>query len=89
MADPMDTPPVDHGSDRYDYIEVDSPSGDLPSGLWWEEAQAEACPDCRANLFVKWTPLARSTDPADARNWTMTTAHDPSCPWLAKHEQGR
>lgn len=70
MDDPMDRNPVDHGSDRFDYVEVDGGEGqDLPE---WLTMDYMPCPDCRANLFLRWT----GTD------WHSTVAHDESCPTL-------
>lgn len=87
----MATPPADHGSDRYDYVEVTAPAGLLPAGDWWDRAVAGPCPDCRANLFARWgdgNPPA-VPDPWARRWWHVTVAHDPSCPALARIEQER
>lgn len=81
--DPMDTPPVDHGSDRYDYVElIGAPPGVAPHGQWWERMLAMPCPDCRANIFATWD--------ADALPypWRVEIAHDESCPNLRKVEEG-
>ncbi|MFL5313055.1 MAG: hypothetical protein ACJ79H_21695 [Myxococcales bacterium] len=66
--------PADHGSDRYDYVEIDAPPGvPLPE---WLTADYMPCPDCRANLFLHW----------DGKVWRSTVAHDAGCPVLREHE---
>jgi hypothetical protein len=77
--DPMDVPPiVDHGADRYDYVEVQAPLGIEPGGAWWEHLVVTPCMDCRANVFArwKWTNLP----PSDRRAWHVVIAHDDGCP---------
>jgi hypothetical protein len=82
MSDPMDRPPVDYGSDRYDYVElIGAPPGVAPHGQWWERMLAMPCPDCRANLFAKWAP-DRLPYP-----WDVTIAHDDGCPRLRAIEE--
>lgn len=72
--EPMDRPPRDHGSDRYDYVELqNAPPGVAPWGAWWDKLLAEACPDCRANIFARWTGDPRAP-------WAITLAHDETCP---------
>lgn len=73
----MDRPPTDHGSDRYDYIEVDAPAGvALPP---WLNADWRPCLDCRANAFLTWQ--------ADTGRWKVRIAHDTGCPVLAAAER--
>lgn len=81
MSDPMDTPPVDFGSDRYDYVElIGAPEGVSPEGEpWFEQLVAEPCPDCRANVFIRW--LADDS-------WQVTLAHDDGCPVLRRPSAG-
>lgn len=85
MSDPMDRPPADHGSDRYDYIEIESPFELQPEGPWWDAIVAQPCSDCRANVFVKWgnTNYPRG----DKRAWHVVVAHDDSCPRLLAEER--
>jgi hypothetical protein len=79
--DPMDVPPVDHGSDRYDYIEIRSPHASInPSGDWFKSLIAEPCPDCRANLFLDYL----AGDPALRNSWLVQYAHDETCPTLRR-----
>ncbi len=79
MSDPLDTPPVDHGSDRYDYVEVNAPGLLTPSGAWWNAVLAQPCPDCRANVFIYWTGLGLKSQ-HDPQSWRITIAHDETCP---------
>lgn len=81
----MDRPPADHGSDRYDYVEVEAPLGLEPAGEWWEALVAQPCPDCRANLFVKWGNTQYHRD--DRRAWHVVVAHDDGCPRLLAEER--
>lgn len=79
MIDPMDFPPVDHGSDRHGYIEVEGPIGldewpDPPAYL-----VVNACADCVPNIFLRW----------DGRHWHRTIAHDDGCPTMGAIEAGR
>lgn len=69
----MDQPPLDHGSDRYGYIEVSGVGADLPDppAKLIERAR---CGDCLSNLFFRW----------DGERWTWTVAHDDSCPFLER-----
>lgn len=70
----VDTPPADHGSDRYDYIEVEAPVGvDPPATL--TNRLLVACLDCRANVFLRWL----GGDPAADSSWNVTVAHDDGC----------
>jgi hypothetical protein len=81
MTNPMDTPPEDHGSDRYDYVEIDAPPGIRPLGEWFDQLIADPCPDCRANVFLLWG----GSTPDDAwrrEAWHVTLAHDDTCPSL-------
>lgn len=89
MDDPMDTPPTDHGSDRYDYVELQSPQGMRPIGQWWDDLIAVPCLDCRANVFAAWVgpdpeEVWDMDDPvtamSDRDNWHISIAHDDSCP---------
>lgn len=79
--DPLDAPPAgDHGTDRYDYVEVTGPDGVDPPAWWVDLLLAGgACGDCRVNLFFEWTGPAGG-DPADGANWHATVAHDETCP---------
>lgn len=79
MNDPMDTPPTDYGSDRYDYIEIIAPAGIRPDGEWFERLCTDPpCQDCRANIFVRWTG-----GPTDhALSWDVKIAHDETCPFM-------
>lgn len=83
LMDPMDSPPADHGSDRYDYVEViNAPPGVAPHGEWWERMLAMPCPDCRANVFATYQPeVAPPQMP-----WSVQIAHDEGCPALARIE---
>lgn len=81
----MDTPPSDHGSDRYDYVEVEAPPGIRPIGEWWDMFIEKPCPDCRANVFA--TFIATSADEAwRPTAWQIDIAHDDGCPFLARVE---
>lgn len=73
----MDEPPSDFGSDRYDYIEVQAPTGVEPPASLLHDS-LEACGDCRANVFLRW----------DGATWHRTIAHDDTCPTLARIEKG-
>lgn len=84
MSDPMDSPPTDHGSDRYDYVEV-SYKGDLPETFelvpWVLRLWDQPCLDCRANVFMHYNgPEGGDVD--DRHNWLVTIAHDDGCPSL-------
>ena len=77
----VEQPPTDHGSDRYDYVElIDAPPHVAPHGEWWEALMAEPCPDCRANIFARWTG-------SQVQPWRVSIAHDDGCPTLAKFEE--
>jgi hypothetical protein len=69
-GDPLDRPPADYGSDRYDYIEVSSPPGVTAPAPPLELYEHPSCLDCRANLFLRW----------DGSHWHRTVAHDDGCP---------
>lgn len=87
MTDPLDTPPADYGSDRYDYIEIqDAPPGYRPLGQWWDMFIAAPCGDCRANVFAKWVGQD-SIDAWRPQGWKITVAHDDNCPTLTRLEQ--
>ncbi len=79
--DPMDTPPADHGSDRYDYIEIQAPQGIRPPDALMDRL-LEACPDCRPNVFVR----LESGSLTETRTWQPTIAHDDGCPTFARIE---
>jgi len=86
VTDPMDLPPPDHGSDRYDYVEIEEAPADVqPRGDWFERLLKQACPDCRANLFVRWLPDGSGLPPHPY--WAVKIAHDDTCPTLARMEQ--
>jgi hypothetical protein len=72
----MNKPPVDHGSDRYDYVEVDAPPSVIPSGPWFTELLDQPCETCRANMFLRY--LGGET--AQRESWYVTFAHDDHCP---------
>lgn len=80
----MDSPPVgDHGSDRYDYVEVTgAPPHVNPEGAWWDALIAAPCPDCRANVFAEWRPQhgMSAADAGARRHWSIMIAHDETCP---------
>lgn len=86
MSDPLDKPPVDHGSDRYGYVEVDAPAGIRPSGEWLDRLLAAPCMDCNANVFLTWLLLDKTPDDPDA--WHATIAHDRTCPAQNAREAG-
>jgi hypothetical protein len=85
----MDRPPLDSGSDRYDYVElIDAPLGVEPVGAWFDQLLREACKDCRANIFLLWqgaSPAMRGYP----NSWHITIAHDETCPWLEAAESGK
>lgn len=82
-SDPLDRPPVDHGSDRYDYVEITGvPEGVVPRGGWLDALMIEACPDCRANVFLRYLGEGRHLN--DGSSWDVTIAHDDTCPTGAK-----
>lgn len=84
FSNPMEIPPKDMGSDRYDYVEVQAPPGIRPLGEWWDKMIDEGpCPDCRANLFMRYI----GNDPWDPKAWHATIAHDEACPNLAAMEK--
>lgn len=67
-----------HRPDLYDRVELSWPSGlaacpALPS---WLTVDVMPCPDCRANLFLRWSD----------GEWFSTVAHDDGCPFLASVE---
>lgn len=86
MSDAMDRPPPDHGSDRYDYIEIDAPAGLSPPAELIARYDPP-CGDCRANLFIRFVGVVES-QAGDVRFWRPTIAHDDGCPVLAR-ELGR
>lgn len=72
-ADPMDSPPADHGSDRHGYVElVGAPQHVVPDDAWVDQLLA-SCGDCNLNLFLYWRP---KQDPP----WHVEYAHDTTCP---------
>jgi hypothetical protein len=86
MSDPMATPPTDHGSDRYDYVEViNAPPGVAPAGLWVDRIVDEPCPDCRANVFIRYAepdatwPKSQGWTDKDGHTWYVAIAHDETC----------
>lgn len=88
MSEHMDHPPVDHGSDRYDYIEVEAPPGIAPTGDWYRQLVAwDGCGDCRANIFLRYLDTEHPGDPSDVSSWHITVAHDDACPFLARMER--
>lgn len=92
MTDPMNTPPVDHGSDRYDYVEIQKTRPGVEPHPQLLADLDPPCPDCRANLFLRlnrpdptWPP-ARGHMDANGHVWYVAIAHDHTCPTLAKEE---
>lgn len=91
--DPMDSPPEDYGSDRYDYVEIQGFPGEpdvMVKTLWFLNLITDTCPDCRANVFLRWllTDSPRDLDLQHMRlAWDVTIAHDESCPTLLKLEE--
>lgn len=82
----MTQPPKDHGSDRYDYVEVQAPDGISPSGDWFDWLVShQQCSDCNPNLFLRYEGGA----PSLGESWHISVAHDDTCPWLALTEQQR
>lgn len=73
-----ENPPVNHGSDRFDYVEATWRTKE-PSPEQVKEALKIQCPDCRVNVFI------REDDEIDG-SYHVTVAHDETCPWLAKRE---
>lgn len=80
MADPLDSPPADHGSDRYDYVEVQGPADIAPAGEWFTQLLKEACPDCRANVFLRFIDGKYEPLKGPHPHWDVTIAHDDTCP---------
>lgn len=87
MSDPMDRPPLDYGSDRFDYVEVEAPADVTPSGPWLDRLLAAPCMDCRANVFLRWMHLDKTPDDPDG--WYVTIAHDSGCPAQTARERGQ
>lgn len=75
----MDSPPVDHGSDRFDYVELDAPVGILPGPIVRELLTHDWCPDCRSNVFARWVGV-NPTQVDNPASWSVTVAHDETCP---------
>jgi len=84
----MDRPPADHGSDRYDYVEVQAPPGIRPIAQWWDDLIAAPCPDCRANVFAMLIAGAPARLDNQGRGWRIAIAHDNTCPTLRNEETG-
>lgn len=64
---------TDHYSDGYDLIEIEAPEGTpIPN---WLTSDWMPCLDCRANTFLKW--LSDGV-------WSLTIAHDETCPELKR-----
>lgn len=87
MDDPLDSPPADHGSDRYNYVELsNAPEGVLPPDRLVDHLLDKACQDCNPNLFFRWVPDGESTEglwswlDAHGHTWDVTIAHDEGCP---------
>lgn len=85
--DPLDSPPSDHGSDRYGYVEVQGAPPDVsPSEEFVDRILARACQDCNPNLFIRWIGVEPG-NPANAGNpWHVTVAHDDTCPRMKELE---
>lgn len=75
----------DHGSDRYDYVELIDAGGRVPSGEWFESLLNEACLDCRANVFLTYV----GGEPEVRSSWRVTIAHDETCPAMTRIERNR
>jgi len=84
MTDPLDTPPVDHGSDRFDYVEVQAPDGVRPIGEWWDRLIETPCPDCRANVFAKFIPPVCYDDHGPGPHAHLMT--NLSTPWKSLYD---
>lgn len=89
VPDPMDTPPADHGSDRFDYVEITYPAGiDEPPLPFWLTPDWAPCQDCRANAFLRWAePIGDASSRLNAGHWVLTVAHSDTCPTLAQREK--
>lgn len=78
MSDPLDTPPLDYGSDRHGYVELaydraNEPPGSEPLPPATLVASLR-CKDCLSNIFLRW----------DGERWLSTVAHDDGCPTFAQ-----
>lgn len=73
------TPPKDYGSDVYGQVEATWRTAPPPQALI-NEALAVECPDCNVNVFIEET--------ARDGYFRIVTAHDDTCPWLARQESG-
>lgn len=73
----LNQPPIDHGSDRGNYVEVIAPEGVVPSGPWWDRLIETPCQDCMANVFATYVNGPAELPPA----WTIEIAHDDVCPY--------
>jgi hypothetical protein len=81
MSDPMDTPPEDYGSDRYNSIElVGAPPGVEPEPALVSWYDRHGCLDCNPNFVYHYRPASPS-------GWHVQVAHDDGCPSLAQHER--
>lgn len=74
-----------HGSDKYDFMEVEAPEGVNPPAPFMARF-AEPCPDCRANVFFRavsddgiWLDRA-------GYQWRVSIAHELDCPRLRATE---
>jgi hypothetical protein len=77
MSNVFPLTPRDHGSDRYDYVEVEAPPGIRPIGQWWDNLIATPCEECRANVFARYVNGPPELPPA----WAIAIAHDDTCPY--------
>lgn len=81
--DPLDSPPADHGSDRYGYVElIGAPEGVVPFPLLVDSL---LCPDCVCNLFLTYVGEAPPRHTIMTMHvWQPLVAHDDSCPTFAR-----
>lgn len=52
-------------------VEIQAPPEMSPPS-WLLQQSLDPCPDCRANVFLKWNP---------EQGWHRTVAHDATCPY--------
>lgn len=79
-------PDVDHDIKEADTttsssVVLEASDGVTPRGPWWDiikNQRSPNCPDCHANVHVKW--LATDLNPADRNAWGITVLHDVGCP---------
>lgn len=75
----MDRPPRgDHGTYRYDYIEIAGNATPPDSLVEW--VQGPMCPDCRPNVFLTYMPDGIGNLEPEWPEWDIIVAHDEGCP---------